>query len=136
MTEQNVRDGDPSLELPDEEEIEKTTEETRAALEKLVQSKIAAAQPVRAADKQAPTQYIRLVLILQLLSSCVYMCLCVCPLLPLRYTPAQQGAEYNSGAKQRIIRMVEAQKDPMSPPRFKYVCVVNLTYLYHDIVVF
>lgn len=68
--------------------------ETRVALEKLVQSKIAAAQPVRAADKQAPAQYIR-------------------------YTPAQQGADYNSGAKQRIIRMVEAQKDPMSPPRFK-----------------
>ena len=84
MTEQNVRDGDPSLELPDEEEIEKTTEETRAALEKLVQSKIAAAQPVRAADKQAPTQYIRLVLILQLPSSCVYMCVhaCVCASSP------------------------------------------------------
>ena len=36
-----------------------------------------------------------------------------------RYTPAQQGVAYNSGAKQRIIRMVEAQKDPMEPPRFK-----------------
>jgi SNW domain-containing protein 1 len=66
MTEQNVRDGDPSLELPDEEEIEKTTEETRVALEKLVQSKIAAAQPVRAADKQAPAQYIRFVFASQL----------------------------------------------------------------------
>ena len=36
-----------------------TTEDTRAALEKLVQSKISAAQPVRAAEKQAPAQYIR-----------------------------------------------------------------------------
>ena len=38
-----------------------TTEDTRAALEKLVQSKISAAQPVRAAEKQAPAQYIRYV---------------------------------------------------------------------------
>lgn len=36
-----------------------------------------------------------------------------------RYTPSQQGEAYNSGAKQRVIRMVEVQKDPMSPPRFK-----------------
>lgn len=36
-----------------------------------------------------------------------------------RYTPAQQGSEFNSGASQRIIRMVEAQKDPMEPPKYK-----------------
>ena len=34
-----------------------------------------------------------------------------------RYTPSQQGAAFNSGAKQRVIRLVEAQRDPMSPPR-------------------
>ena len=38
-----------------------------------------------------------------------------------RYTPSQQGVAFNSGAKQRVIRMVEMQKDPMEPPRFKYV---------------
>ena len=70
------------------------TEETREALEKLVQKKVQAALPVRAADKQAPAQYIR-------------------------YTPAQQGVAYNSGSKQRIIRMVEAQQDPIEPPKFK-----------------
>merc|ERR1712131_42071 len=64
------------------------------ALEKLTSSKITAAMPVRAAEKQEPAQYIR-------------------------YTPSQQGQGYNSGAKQRIIRMVEMQKDPMEPPRFK-----------------
>ncbi|KAJ8789289.1 hypothetical protein J1605_021816 [Eschrichtius robustus] len=37
----------------------------------------------------------------------------------MRYTPAQQGVAFNSGAKQRVIRMVEMQKDPMEPPRFK-----------------
>lgn len=41
------------------------------------------------------------------------------PCLPQRYTPSQQGVAFNSGAKQRVIRMVEMQKDPMEPPRFK-----------------
>ena len=53
------RPSDPQLAKPDEEEIEKTTEKTRQALENLVQKKISAAQPVRAAEKQAPAQYIR-----------------------------------------------------------------------------
>lgn len=50
--------------------------------------------PVKAAEKTGPAQYIR-------------------------YTPATQSEEFNSGANQRIIRMVEVQRDPMSPPRFK-----------------
>ncbi len=85
---------DPDLQKPDEDQVRETTESTRAALEKLTAGKISAAMPVRAAEKQAPAQYVR-------------------------YTPAQQGAAFNSGAQQRVIRMVEAQKDPMSPPRFK-----------------
>ncbi|XP_039530950.1 SNW domain-containing protein 1-like [Pimephales promelas] len=84
----------PELQKPDEETVKAITEKTRAALNKLVSQKIAAAMPVRAADKQAPAQYIR-------------------------YTPSQQGLAFNSGAKQRVIRMVEMQKDPMEPPRFK-----------------
>ncbi|CAB1339859.1 unnamed protein product [Coregonus sp. 'balchen'] len=32
---------------------------------------------------------------------------------------AMPGVAFNSGAKQRVIRMVEMQKDPMEPPRFK-----------------
>ena len=90
-----VRDeDDPEMQRPDDDEILETTEKTRMALEKLTSSKITAAMPVRAAEKQEPAQYIR-------------------------YTPSQQGSTYNSGAKQRIIRMVEVQKDPMEPPRFK-----------------
>jgi len=87
-------DNDEELQRPDEEAVKDATEATRAALEKLTSSKISAAMPVRAAEKQAPAQYIR-------------------------YTPSQQGAAFNSGAKQRVIRLVEAQRDPMSPPRFK-----------------
>ncbi|CAF0787525.1 unnamed protein product [Adineta steineri] len=41
------------------------------------------------------------------------------PVQYIRYTPSQQGATFNSGAKQRIIQMVEVQKDPMEPSRFK-----------------
>jgi SNW domain-containing protein 1 len=82
------------LQKPDDDTIRDTTEATRAALEKLTSSKITASLPVRAAERQAPAQYIR-------------------------YTPSQQGSQFNSGAQQRVIRMVEAQKDPMSPPRFK-----------------
>lgn len=89
-----VAENDPSLEKPDEEEITDITEKTRLALQKLTNSKIAAAMPVRCAERQGPAQFIR-------------------------YTPSQQGAAFNSGAKQRVIRLVEAQVDPMEPPRFK-----------------
>lgn len=82
------------VQKPDEDAVREATEKTRAALEKLTASKVSAALPVRAAEKTAPAQYIR-------------------------YTPSQQGEAFNSGAKQRVIRMVETQKDPMSPPRFK-----------------
>ncbi|XP_055679841.1 puff-specific protein Bx42 [Lutzomyia longipalpis] len=82
------------LQKPDEETLADTTEKTRMALEKLTNAKIAAAMPVRHAEKAAPAQYIR-------------------------YTPSQQGDAFNSGAKQRVIRMVEAQVDPMEPPKFR-----------------
>lgn len=59
--------------------------------------------PVRCADKTAPAQFIR-------------------------YTPSQQGVGFNSGAKQRVIRMVEAQKDPMEPPKFKYEFIKSCTF--------
>ncbi|XP_043929984.1 SNW domain-containing protein 1 isoform X1 [Protopterus annectens] len=89
-----LEEDDPSLQKPDDESVRELSEKTRQALEKAVTQKVAAAMPVRAADKQAPAQYIR-------------------------YTPSQQGVAFNSGAKQRVIRMVEMQKDPMEPPRFK-----------------
>lgn len=63
-------------------------------MEKITQSKISAALPVRHAEQPGPAQYIR-------------------------YTASLQGSQFNSGAQQRIIRMVEAQQDPMEPPRFK-----------------
>lgn len=96
MPSEVLAEGDASLEKPSEEEIQETAERTKLALEKITNSKIAAAMPVRCADKTGPAQFIR-------------------------YTPSQQGVAFNSGAKQRVIRMVEAQKDPMEPPKFKFV---------------
>ncbi|XP_032524478.2 puff-specific protein Bx42 [Danaus plexippus] len=89
-----LSEDDPSLQKPSEEDIQEITEKTKLALEKLTNAKISAAMPVKAAPKAAPAQYIR-------------------------YTPAQQGGQFNSGAKQRVIRMVEAQSDPLEPPRFQ-----------------
>lgn len=85
---------DVALQKPQEDDVMELTEKTRQALEKLTQSKISAAMPVRCADRPCPAQYIR-------------------------YTPSQQGVSFNSGAKQRVIRMVEVQKDPMEPPKFR-----------------
>ncbi|KHN80171.1 Uncharacterized protein T27F2.1 [Toxocara canis] len=76
-----IDEEDDSFQRPDEETIAEKTEATRLALEKITASKVASALPVRHAEKQAPVQYIR-------------------------YTPSQQGGGHNSGAQQRIIRMV------------------------------
>lgn len=89
-----VTDDDPDMARPDADQVKDTTEKTRKALEALVSAKMQAAMPVRAADKQAPAQLIR-------------------------YTPANQSEETDAANKQRFIRMVEVQRDPMSPPRFK-----------------
>ncbi|XP_002157642.1 SNW domain-containing protein 1 isoform X1 [Hydra vulgaris] len=95
LVEKQVKaEDDPELARPDEEKMQEIAEKTRQALELEVNSKIAAAQPTQVAQKTAPAQYIR-------------------------YTPSHGGVMFNSGAKQRVIRMVEQQKDPMEPPRFK-----------------
>lgn len=52
-----VNEDDPSLQKPDVEEVADITEKTRAALEKLTNSKVSAALPVRAADKPVSQKY-------------------------------------------------------------------------------
>ncbi|GLB34812.1 putative pre-mRNA-processing protein 45 [Lyophyllum shimeji] len=82
-----------TMERPSEEEVQATAEKTRAALEKLVNGKIKAAQPKNVPDSQGKTSFIR-------------------------YTPGQQNGE--GGLKQRIIKMTEVVEDPLEPPRFKH----------------
>ena len=69
-------------------------EKTNSALQKIVAERINAAMPVKTAEKQG---------------NAVYM----------RYTPAQQGSAFNSGAKQSIIKIHDVQVDPMEPPKFR-----------------
>jgi len=91
------------LERPGLQEEIETANRTRAALEALVNRKISMARPVVVPDNAAgntkPAKYIR-------------------------YTPSGgvTGAT-NSGAKQRIVRLVEAPVDPLEPPKFKHTKV-------------
>ncbi|XP_073065550.1 LOW QUALITY PROTEIN: SNW/SKI-interacting protein A-like [Primulina eburnea] len=78
-----------------QKEIDETTQDTKAALEKIVNVRLSAAQP-----KNVPTQS----------SDCKF----------IKYKPSQQSAAFNSGAKERIIRMVEMPVDPLEPPKFKH----------------
>eukprot|EP00899_Mesostigma_viride_P018876 jgi/Mesvir1/26990/Mv20701-RA.1 len=80
---------------PTQEDIDEVTARTKAALQTVVNTKISAAQPTTLAPKPGEPTYIK-------------------------YQPSQQGAAFNSGAKQRVIRMVEAPKDPLEPPKFKH----------------
>uniref|UniRef100_A0A7S3GK73 SKI-interacting protein SKIP SNW domain-containing protein n=1 Tax=Palpitomonas bilix TaxID=652834 RepID=A0A7S3GK73_9EUKA len=98
MTEKSQAEEDAAIEgRPDEKAQAKITADTVHALETIVNRKISAAQPAKAAGDYLPktqAEYIR-------------------------YTPQQQGKGHNSGAQQRIIRMVEQQVDPLEPPKFK-----------------
>jgi SNW domain-containing protein 1 len=88
----DLNDSDRTMERPSEEDVQATADKTRAALEKLVNGKIKAAQPKNVPDSQGKTSFIR-------------------------YTPGQQSGE---GLKQRIIKMSEVVEDPLEPPRFKH----------------
>eukprot|EP01147_Barroeca_monosierra_P008996 gene8996-1327_t len=85
---------DEKREMPSEEEMAKTAQETMDALTRVVDNKIAATRATHVQKtSQEPTF--------------------------IRYTPSQGGSGHNSGARQRIIRMVEEQVDPLEPPKFK-----------------
>ncbi|CAH9066369.1 unnamed protein product [Cuscuta europaea] len=75
--------------------IEDTAMETKAALEKIVNVRLSAAQPKNVPTQSSDSKYIK-------------------------YKPSQQSAAFNSGAKERIIRMVEMPVDPLEPPKFKH----------------
>ncbi|OMO82662.1 hypothetical protein CCACVL1_11828 [Corchorus capsularis] len=91
-------DVDGGNEVKEEEmqkEIEETMLETKAALEKIVNVKLSAAQPKNVPNQSSDSKYIK-------------------------YKPSQQSAAFNSGANERIIRMVEMPVDPLEPPKFKH----------------
>eukprot|EP00743_Colponemidia_sp_Colp-15_P001604 GILK01001751.1.p1 GENE.GILK01001751.1~~GILK01001751.1.p1 ORF type:complete len:604 (+),score=131.81 GILK01001751.1:65-1813(+) len=81
------------LAKPDVEMEEATTMKTKAALEKIMTGKAAASQPV-ANVKSEPTY--------------------------VKYTPNQKGGAFNSGATERVIRLVEAPSDPLEPAKHRH----------------
>eukprot|EP00262_Sarcandra_glabra_P019120 TRINITY_DN709_c0_g1_i1.p1 TRINITY_DN709_c0_g1~~TRINITY_DN709_c0_g1_i1.p1 ORF type:complete len:596 (+),score=142.67 TRINITY_DN709_c0_g1_i1:173-1960(+) len=86
-------DGESDEEL--EKEIEETTQRTKSALEKIVNTRLSAAQPKNVPSQSSDSTFIK-------------------------YKPSQQSAAFNSGAKERIVRMVEMPVDPLEPPKFKH----------------
>ncbi|KAF6165388.1 hypothetical protein GIB67_018832 [Kingdonia uniflora] len=78
-----------------EKEIDEITQETKTALEKIVNVRLSAAQPKNVPAQSSDSKFIK-------------------------YKPSQQLAAFNSGAKERIIRMVEMPVDPLEPPKFKH----------------
>lgn len=83
---------------PDEEEIEETTKDTMAALQRVVEKKLSATQTKSLPNQPGAAQMVK-------------------------YTPSQQGAAFASGAKQRIIKMQDLPVDPLEPPKFRHTKV-------------
>lgn len=94
-----LRNEDEGGETDDEDlqkkKEEETAQETAAAIEKIVNVRLSAAQPKNVPTQSSDSKYIK-------------------------YKPSQQSAAFNSGAKERIIRMVEMPVDPLEPPKFKH----------------
>ncbi|KAL6577291.1 hypothetical protein OROMI_011567 [Orobanche minor] len=93
-----VKDNEKEDEMDVDEkqkEIEETTQDTKAALEKIVNVRLSAAQPKNLPAQSSDSKFIK-------------------------YKPSQQSAAFNSGAKERVICMVEMPVDPMEPPKFKH----------------
>lgn len=95
-----AKETEESLARPDPETEAQITERTKKALNALVDEKTAAVTKANSIEKAGEPQYIR-------------------------YTPSAHGPGHNSGAAQRVIRMVEAPVDPMEPPKFKHKRLVK-----------
>ncbi|KAL6360508.1 hypothetical protein LRP88_06214 [Fusarium phalaenopsidis] len=87
--------GEIDLSRPDKESVEATTERTKNALAALVSGAVAAQKPknVNIGQRKDATF--------------------------VRYTPANQMGD-NSKKQDRIMKIVERQRDPMEPPKFKH----------------
>ena len=87
--------GEISLDRPSEEEVAAQTQKTKEALEKLVSGAVAAQKPK---NVQGITR-----------SDATYV----------RYTPANQMGDVTR-KNDRIMKIMERQKDPLEPPKFKH----------------
>jgi len=103
---QDVRGGDPKDEdvvLPTDQEVESTTAKTQAALQSLLQTKIAMDRPTGSAIVQAETSQERE-------SKTQFV----------KYKARETAPGYNPAAATRVIQILPAQLDPMMPPKHKH----------------
>ncbi|KAK4127514.1 hypothetical protein N657DRAFT_641517 [Parathielavia appendiculata] len=92
---QRAEAGDLDLSRPSKEQVEETAERTKNALATLVSGALAAQKPknVNVGGRRDPTF--------------------------VRYTPSDQMGD-RSKKQERIMKIVERQRDPMEPPKFKH----------------
>ncbi|KAL2264289.1 hypothetical protein VTK26DRAFT_7894 [Humicola hyalothermophila] len=92
---QRAEAGDLDLSRPSKEQVEETAERTKNALAALVSGALAAQKPknVNVGGKREATF--------------------------VKYTPSAQMGD-NSKKQERIMKIVERQRDPMEPPKFKH----------------
>ncbi|KAJ4833662.1 hypothetical protein Tsubulata_009026 [Turnera subulata] len=93
---EGVGEGNEDEDLKKKQQLEEETAlETSAAIEKIVSARLSAVRPKKVPSHSSDSKYIK-------------------------YKPSQQSAAFNSGAKERIIRMMEKPVDPLNPPLFKH----------------
>eukprot|EP00494_Astrolonche_serrata_P030646 UN30914 len=86
------------LARPSQDQINKQLAKTREKLEERIQGKLNAAAPRHnRKTKEDPNK----------------------PLY-IRYTPANQNTEHNSGARSRVIKLHKMQVDPLEPPKHRH----------------
>ncbi len=89
-----------SLARPSQEIVEQTTKKTMNALQAIIDNKVQQNKPTNfKKNKNEPTY--------------------------VRYTPSSNtgGSSTNPASRQRIIKIVDVQEDPMEPPKFKHTKV-------------
>ena len=93
---QRVKNGDLSLDRPSQEVVKSTAEKTQAAIQKILDAKLNSSKPKSVGGKPNEPTYVR-------------------------YTPSNMMGEASDVKhKQRIIKMVDIQEDPLAPPKFKH----------------
>eukprot|EP00049_Salpingoeca_infusionum_P000682 m.41629 g.41629 ORF g.41629 m.41629 type:complete len:572 (+) comp10592_c0_seq2:89-1804(+) len=90
----DIKEDDEKRALPTEDAVQKSMQETAKALGTIVDDRMANLRATHVAKSSSDPTYIR-------------------------YTPANASAQHNSGAQQRIVRIVEMQVDPLEPPRHR-----------------
>ncbi|ERS95620.1 hypothetical protein HMPREF1624_08136 [Sporothrix schenckii ATCC 58251] len=94
---QRAEAGDLNLDRPDQESVAETTERTKNALALLVSGAVAAQKPKTLAHMGGQRK------------EATYV----------RYTPASQFGD-SSTKQDRVMKIVERQRDPLEPPKFKH----------------